>query len=413
MVSSALPFPWLQRLSFIRARPHVLRLLLGLGLLLSQACYDHSFTQAVIARRRAAKAAEGAKIRATPAVQSEGGGKVARVRLYVSDAYRRQHGEWRKPWLDVTAAATEIVGPSFGVRFEVLATKDWSPKCDEAQLSSCLDELAALDPGEDGDWVVGVLGSMSRFSASFDELGMAHVPGRHIVLRDVSDLAERDAIDRAFPSLTASRRDEIYKRRRAHKRLSVFLHEWGHTLGALHVESSDSLLHAYHDDRMQSYDAGNQQLIEAGLRDRFRYSGQHDELIAALQGAQGGDWLRNERELLLERLEHKAQAPQVTASAGGEQPAPPAQHPFVAQGDASVLLAGVEPVDRQAYREAVRLTQNEDARGAWLLAEPLSERYPNCHAVQHLACGLAMSLGLMTQAQSTCGRVSPHASAKP
>lgn len=357
-------------------------------------------------RSRAAKAAEGAKIhQASAPIRPRAGLKHARIRLYVSDAYRRQHGDWKQQWSSVLQNASEVVEPWFGVRFELVATTSWSPKCPEAELRTCLDELATLDPAEDGDWVIGVLGSAPRFTAALDELGRARVPGRHMVLRDVSDLSERDAVDRAFDSYTVARRDDIYKRRKTHKRLAIFLHEWGHTLGALHAPASDSLLHPNYDDRMQSYDSPNHKVIEAGLRDRFGYNGQHDQLIAALRVATEADWMRGERKGLLARLEGPTGEPIQAAAGAGEQGAVPAHHPFVIEGEEPVLLAGLEPAEQADYREAVRLTLSQDPVRAWHLIYPLSERHHTSRAVQHLTCGLAMQLGAQSEAQTVCPRV--------
>lgn len=372
-------------------------------------------------RRRQAKQAEGAKIRAASAATPKSGVKQGRVRFYVAKDFRSQHSEWRAPLHNLVTAANDIAGPNFGVRFEVALTAEWAPACAPHDLAACLTELQRLDPGEDGDWVVGVLGAEPSFTTSFDDLGMARVPGRHFVLRDVSDLAERDAIERAFASLSAARREEIYKRRKAHKRLAAFLHEWGHTMGALHVDSSDSLLHPAYDDRMNSFDEANHGLIAAGLRDRFQYSGKHSELIAYLQGSAAASFRPDARESLLARLEAPVAPPaQVAAVALPSTPSSTApdvtpsapQHAFVVAGSEQDLTSSLEPADRATYQEAVKLTLASDTFGALKLIEPVAQRYPKNYAVQHLACGLAMQIGYQAMAQQACPRVPALASGK-
>ncbi len=93
-------------------------------------------------------------------------------------------------------------------------------------------------------------------------------------------------------------------------------------------------------------------------------------------------------------------APAYQAQGRGSPP-----HPFVAAGDESALMAGLEPSDRAAYEQAVRLLADDDMDGAWSSLEPLLRRYSDSYAVQHLACALSMQLGLATYAQSACPRV--------
>ena len=71
---------------------------------------------------------------------------------------------------------------------------------------------------------------------SFHDLGCARVLGRHFVLRGMTSIAELQDFNRLFPKLDNDEREALYGRRKTHKELSIFLHEWAHTLGALHVQ---------------------------------------------------------------------------------------------------------------------------------------------------------------------------------
>jgi hypothetical protein len=228
---------------------------------------------------------------------------------------------------------------------------------------------------------------------------------RHFVVRDVSDLAERSAIDAAFASMTPARRDEIYKRRKTHKRLAVFLHEWGHTLGAQHVESVKSLLNPTYDDSMQSFDDANHGLIDASLRDLFRYAGTHDELLAYLRSPAGSELPGEARTALVAQLEPAPAAPAtpaIAASAPKARSAP--EHPFLVRGSDDELLSGWEQPDRDAYWQAAALTVSGDTPAALLLARPLGERHPDNYAVQHLLCNLAMQHSQQVLAEQACPR---------
>jgi hypothetical protein len=316
------------------------------------------------------------------------------------------------------------VGPNFGVKFQIASIVEWDTSCDPARLEGCLSELEKRDVGEDGDWIVGVLGAMPSFTESFDLLGMAQPLGRHFLVRDVSDLAERAAIEQAFASFMPARREEIYKRRKTHKRVTVFLHEWAHTLGGLHVDNKESLLNPFYDDRMEAFDNENHGLVAASLNDRFRYSGSHGELTAYLQGSASAGLPPEGREKLLAMLAPPAlavsrsagpMAGPVAAQASSETvplAAPPPKHAFVIDGDEATLLAKVEPADRDAYREAVRLTTSGKSYDALTLLEPVSKRNPDNYAVQHLTCGLAMQTGWQALAQKVCPRVQGLASGK-
>ena len=56
-----------------------------------------------------------------------------------------------------------------------------------------------------------------------------------MVLRSLHDLAEFDAVRRLFDTFTDSERDAIVAARKLHKEQVIFVHEWAHTLGLIHV----------------------------------------------------------------------------------------------------------------------------------------------------------------------------------
>jgi hypothetical protein len=381
--------------------------LLALGV--SACFYDHRVTQAIQERRRRAREAEGARIGTSGAASSVKAQRVGRLRFYVAEGYRRQHPAWKRDLEDLVERANGVLGPSFGLRLEVSELNAWAPVCDANELESCLDELATHEPADEREWLVGVLPALPRFTTRFDELGVARVPGHHFVLRDVSDPVER-AADAAFPAHTQAQRDDIYARRKEHKRLAVFLHEWAHALGALHAVSADGLLHPSYDDRMADFDPANAGLVHAALDDAFSGESGHAALLAELSTAPADSFVAGERDALVARLEaaereaEESEEPEPAEwTAEQRAQAAPAAHPFVVQGREDELLAGFAAAERGAYREAVRLV-DADPEQALAALTPLVAQHPESYAVQHLACGLTMQLGHQADMQATCAR---------
>lgn len=374
--------------------PTTLTRALGLGVALSSlfACYDHRVTQAIVERRRAAKQAEGSEIRPAIVGLKRAPKHHGTLKIFVAPDVRKQHPEWKESLLDLVDEGNKILIASFGLQLEAAEPVAWEPRCDGTDLQVCLEELAALETGAPDVWVLGVLGAQPQFIDAFDQLGRAALPGSHMVVRDVSDLAERDAIANLVPPWEQGRRDEIYRHRKRHKRLAVFLHEWAHTMGANHVNDSSSLLFARYDDRMQGFDDDAVNAITTALEPRFAPTSAPKTTVARASAttSPGGP------------------VP-VTAAITSEPASPPAPShgAYVVSGDDQELLAALTPADRVAYSAA---TQNPSPYDAYAKLEPLVQRYPDCYAVQHLACGLLMQLGRSGDVQTVCGRVQTLAS---
>jgi hypothetical protein len=339
-------------------------------------------TQAILERRRAAKQAEGSEIR--PKVGATTVKHSGSLKFYVAADFRQQHPDWKERLLDLVDAVNGVLTPSFAVRLETATPQEWSPQCDGSELQRCLEELVALDAGRDDEWIVGVLAAQPRFVTNFEDLGRAAAPGRHMILRDVSDMAEHDAIGRAFPAMTQGRRDEIYRHRKRHKRLAIFLHEWAHTLGAGHSNESTSLLFPSYDDRMSSYDETTTRTLEAAIEPRFAARPEAAQASAAAPE------------------NTTAQPTSSTQSSSAASPAAGKGHPYAVRGADEEVLAELTPADRALYHQA---TQQSAASEAYATLEPLVERYPQSYAVQYLACGLLMQLGRNKEVQIVCTRV--------
>ena len=349
-------------------------------------------SQAVQSRQKAIEHTKGAEV---------SGGEferpieyVGKIRVYVSRAYQEQRSDWKSQLTKVVRSANDILGPAFAVELEIIDTQGWAPACDPSDLMACLAELAEYDPADDVDWVVGLVAATPRFTVKFEDLGMASMPGRHFVLRDLYDPAEKEAIDEMFPKMAPSRRTEIYRERKRHKRLVVFLHEWAHTLGALHTRRDEVILYPAYDSEASSFSDENARLIDASLKDRFPFDPSYSSLREFLSETKSEIWWPGAREELLGAL----------SMSGGYAGGPSAPAQVTISGSDDVLLEGVTPEDRARYAEAKKRYEADDLDGSWKLLAPLLRAYPDCYAIQHFGCSLAMHVGAREEAGTACRR---------
>jgi len=350
--------------------------------------------QAVQSRNRNAEAMKGAEV--SGGVFDRPIEHVGRIRVYASQGYRAQRAGWKSRVTAMVDAAGGVLGPAFGLRLEVVDTRVWDAECNPESLQECLDELAAHDPGEGVDWVMGLISSVPRFSNSFDELGMASLPGRHFLLRDLYAAGEREAIDASFPHMVASKRKEIFVERQKHKRLVVFLHEWAHTMGGLHTRREDAILYLAYSADAAEFSDENLELIDAALADRFPFDPEYPNLREYLAASRTEAWFSGEREDLLARLGGASVQPNRSTA--------PAPVQIAVAGDQDELLPGVSPEDRARYTKANEQFNARDLEGSWESLEPLLERYPASYAIQHFGCSLAMQVGARQAAGEACRR---------
>src|SRR5207302_2313499 len=112
-------------------------------------------------------------------------------------------------------------------RLTIESCRDWSTSRED-DLTAALTALRTDDPGNDVDWVIGMVGGLPRVTRSFHDVGMAHVSGKHVVLRAAADAEEQTAIERNFDELKADERADLARARKRHRAVAVLLHEIGH-----------------------------------------------------------------------------------------------------------------------------------------------------------------------------------------
>jgi len=293
-----------------------------------------------------------------------------KVRVWVDGDFQRQTLRWEDRILAQFDRANRVLIPQFGVRLDVVEVKPWDNTPGDS-LDVHLRALRARDDGQGVDWVVGYVSSVERVATSHDQVGWASLFGKHWIARGMVSAAETDAIQRSLDKLSVSELDRVTRERRLHRETAVLLHEWAHTLGAIHERSPDWLMAPALDAKQVSFSAASIRLIEVGLEFRGSTS-------AALLKA----WEREYRAAL------EAYPPDLADPAGRE--AALARTQAIAAG---AFDPTAEPVGGQdttsTLRQAKLKLEGGDAAAAWTLIEPLSRTAKDDPVVQSYACHIA------------------------
>lgn len=192
----------------------------------------------------------------------------AKVRVYADDQYRSQNMNWRHTFDESLDYANAVLGPEFGIRLAA-DYREWNRHAPGATLDDDLEQLQALDDGDDVLAVIGLTSSLTLVSATFDQLGYARLPGRHLMMRGYADIEERTAFARAFPDLSVEERDNALHARRMHKNATILLHELGHNLGVSHEHGNDALMAPNYSEHVVGFSPEAHAMIEDMLDQRL------------------------------------------------------------------------------------------------------------------------------------------------
>src|SRR5262245_39499104 len=195
-------------------------------------------------------------------LQSKWAGEIAtrKIRVWADDQYRAQNVRWQQS-LEGSLELTNLVLSSlFGLRL-VPEYHAWERHAAGSTLAEDLEALAERDPGRDVLVVVGLTSSLPLVSATFDELGLASVGGRHLLVRGYADLEERKLYTDAFRDLLPEERELSLASRRHHKTAVVLLHELGHTFGAGHDVDQDTIMNASYSHRAGAFSATAREMM--------------------------------------------------------------------------------------------------------------------------------------------------------
>jgi tetratricopeptide (TPR) repeat protein len=380
--------------SAMRATAALIAALLG-ALLLPTAC----FSGRNIARDHQLREAS----RLTPAPLDsrkrwEGEPRKGKVRVYTDEAYRGQAVRWKKRFVDELDYANQYLIPVFGLELEVVDWREWDRKVDAAHVFGAVAELAAVDPGDDVDWVIGLTTALPIADASLENLGAANLLGKHLVLRGYNDLAEFKLFPEVFDELAEAERVRLMDARRRHKQTVVILHELGHTLGAIHETDPGWLMHPSYDPRMATVSDKNRDIMMRAIEHRLKPKEQRDdlaffrELLNLVEGDDFGGWVASDRDDLVAFLREHIEVDRATE-----------------------VASPIPQEVRAQYAAIAALIQKRDLARARSELAPLVQAYPGNAAIRMLDCQLSIVVEGPGAAATTatCGRAADLAPGDP
>jgi hypothetical protein len=206
----------------------------------------------------------------------------ATIRVYADDQYRAQNLDWRRTFEGTLDYANAVLGPQLGVKL-VADYREWKHHAPSATLEEHMRALDAVYRGDGALCVIGLTSSLGLVSATFDQLGVAQIGGRLMVMRGYSNVEERRAFAAAFPDLSPDERENAHASRRIHKTTAVFLHELGHSLGVHHEAASDTIMNAQYSHRAATFTPESRSRMQAMLD--YRLGRATEAPALALEGA--------------------------------------------------------------------------------------------------------------------------------
>ena len=296
------------------------------------------------------------------------------IRIYADQDYRSEILSWEYEIEEQIRRASIVTEAQFGTVLAIESIRRWDARSFETGLEQTLASLEKLDSGAGVDWVVGFVASTPLITATQDQLGMARLFGRHLVLRGMKSAGDTDEIEQALKHISDRERDALIRDRKLHRETAVFLHEWAHTLGAFHGRSPEFLMCATYRPKQSQFPAETVRVIEIGLK-HHRSDLLDRQAFAA--------WARELGEYI-----HTTAWPGWDAAARVEALAWTEQVLKTTAESASHAASTMAEVDRQRLDDAIKAAESGKHQEARRQIEPLVERYPNDARVQALACHL-------------------------
>jgi biopolymer transport protein ExbD/predicted Zn-dependent protease len=175
-----------------------------------------------------------------------------KIRVWADQEYRTQNRKWQQSFERPLELANLVLEQTLGVRL-VADYASWEHHVPSATVTDHLHALVEHDPGNDVLVVVGLTSSLPLVSSTFDELGMAMVGGRHLVVRGYADIEERKLYANAFPDLRHEEREMALEHLRHHKTAVVLLHELGHVFGFEHETDATRIMNTAYSNHATSF----------------------------------------------------------------------------------------------------------------------------------------------------------------
>jgi biopolymer transport protein ExbD len=203
-----------------------------------------------------------------------------KIRVWADGQYRTQNIHWQQTFDEAIELANVVIEPLFGLRL----TAEYRVWDRNAPGTTLTDDMAALeeqDSGSDVFAVIGLTSSLPLVSATFEQLGLAMLNGRHIMLRGYADLEERKMYANAFPDLRPEERELALEHLRHHKTAVVLLHELGHILGVEHEQDSTTIMNDSYSNHETSFSPYARQIMLATVDQRLARTSSTPTLASA------------------------------------------------------------------------------------------------------------------------------------
>ncbi|HUQ07493.1 MAG TPA: tetratricopeptide repeat protein [Kofleriaceae bacterium] len=227
-----------------------------------------------------------------------------KVRVQVDEDFRAQTMRWKQQIDEQFDDANQFLVPALGIRLDVVAYEHWPTRSASKTVPELLTELHTQDAGDDVQWVVGYVSSLSIVSATFESLGAADLLGKHAVIRGYAENGERKWLDDNFPRVTKAERERAHDARRRHKQTTILIHELAHSLGALHESDAGWIMFPQYSVTATTLSDQSRELMQIALEEKLKATADQDmsrlagRLVAYFDANPWGGWDEEEKQEL-------------------------------------------------------------------------------------------------------------------
>jgi hypothetical protein len=313
--------------------------------------------------------------------------RTVRVRVLAAADYRRQTVEWQSRARRLVDHVNALCRSWPAVHFEIVEIRGWDEESRERGMGALVADLETADSGDDVDLVVGLVAALPVFPGTIENLGMARYFSKHMVMRGLHDLTEYDELHRQFDTLSERERETLLGARKLHKEQVIFVHEWAHTLGLVHVRRPSGVMNPAYGSEQLGFDETEARFIEVALRHRIddgpRWrDGTAAELRELLAETTDPDWDPRDRRELMALLTTRAPPATTRAMAPASAAKAPPATPAAIEGP-------LPDADRATLAEARALARADRYDEALRKLGPVETRHQSSPEVRLAVCELA------------------------